>query len=172
MNPEMTTCAVTIRPMLPEDLEPVHAIEQRIFTTPWSLTSYRFEMQNPVSKKWVAEVVDVDGLDQIVGMVIVWLFMDKAHIGNLGVDEDYRRQGIACQLLRTALVSCSKQGAVSANLEVRESNIAALTFYDRFNFEQVGRHNGYYHDNGEDAIIMALHDINSTNVAEVNCTNE
>jgi ribosomal-protein-alanine N-acetyltransferase len=172
MKPEITTFALTIRPMQPDDLEPVYAIEQRIFPTPWSLTSYHFELQNPISQKWVAEVHDSQGEKLIAGMIIIWLLVDIAHIGNIGIDLPYRRQSIACRLLKTALESCSRLGALSSTLEVRESNAAALALYHRFGFEQVGRRKGYYRDNGEDAIIMTLHDLNSAKVAEITCTNE
>lgn len=172
MKPAPAMTALTIRAMSPDDIESVHAIEVRIFPMPWSLTSYRFEMLNPISKKWVAEVEDAQGIKHIAGMIIVWLSTDVAYISNIGVDTAFRRQGIACKLLRIALVSCAQLGAQSAALEVRASNQAALALYDRFGFEQVGRHIGYYHDNNEDALRLTLHHLERDNIEKAACANE
>jgi ribosomal-protein-alanine N-acetyltransferase len=172
MIPELSTPALTIRTMQPADLGPVYAIEQRIFPSPWSLTSYQFEMQNPISQKWVAEVPDSQGEKLIAGMIIIWLLVDTAHIGNIGVDLPYRRQSIACRLLKTALESCSRLGALSSTLEVRESNAAALALYYRFGFEQVGRRKGYYLDTGEDALLLTLHELDAKKIGGIECKPE
>jgi ribosomal-protein-alanine N-acetyltransferase len=37
---------------------------------------------------------------------------------------------------------------------VRVSNREAIVMYERFGFRSAGRRRGYYHDNGEDAVIM------------------
>ncbi len=161
MNSAAIITAVSIRAMQPADLEAVHAIEMRIFPNPWPLTSYQFEIGNPLSHKWVAEVADVHGDKQVVGMLILWLRSGEAHIGTIGVDRPYRRQGIAKQLLKIALASCAKLGAQTAALEVRASNAAALALYSRFGFEQVGRQKNYYHDNDEDALLLRLHNLDS-----------
>ena len=36
------------------------------------------------------------------------------------------------------------------------SNTAAIAMYERLGFRRAGRRRGYYHDNGEDALIMWL----------------
>jgi [ribosomal protein S18]-alanine N-acetyltransferase len=41
-------------------------------------------------------------------------------------------------------------------LEVRTSNQAAIAMYERFGFRAAGHRRRYYHDNGEDALIMWL----------------
>jgi ribosomal-protein-alanine N-acetyltransferase len=45
-------------------------------------------------------------------------------------------------------------GASVATLEVRISNEAARSLYQRFGFRPVGLRPRYYSDNGEDALIM------------------
>jgi ribosomal-protein-alanine N-acetyltransferase len=54
------------------------------------------------------------------------------------------------QLLETA----REKGAKRFTLEVRRSNEAAITLYERFGFRIVGYRPGYYADNNEDAAIM------------------
>jgi ribosomal-protein-alanine N-acetyltransferase len=41
-------------------------------------------------------------------------------------------------------------------LEVRTSNAGAIRMYERFGFRPAGHRRRYYHDNGEDALIMWL----------------
>ena len=41
-------------------------------------------------------------------------------------------------------------------LEVRVSNREAIAMYERFGFRSAGVRHRYYHDNGEDALIMWL----------------
>jgi ribosomal-protein-alanine N-acetyltransferase len=40
------------------------------------------------------------------------------------------------------------------NLEVRHSNVPAISLYLKSGFRQVGERKGYYRDNGEDAVLM------------------
>jgi ribosomal-protein-alanine N-acetyltransferase len=41
-----------------------------------------------------------------------------------------------------------------ATLEVKPSNQAALSLYQKFGFIEAGRRRGYYKDTGEDALIL------------------
>jgi ribosomal-protein-alanine N-acetyltransferase len=47
-----------------------------------------------------------------------------------------------------------EQGAKSAHLEVRPSNITAIELYQKLGFERVGRRPKYYTDSKEDALLM------------------
>ncbi len=167
-----TPTAVHLRPMAATDLARVHALEKMCFPTPWPLKSFRFELEeNDVSYLWVAEhQPGVGQMPEVVGMIVVWLLVDEVHIATLAVDPRYRKQGIAARLLCTSLVHCLALGATSATLEVRESNIPAQRLYARFGFEQVGQRKGYYQDNGEDALLLTLHQLTETHLKEVGCS--
>jgi ribosomal-protein-alanine N-acetyltransferase len=119
-----------------------------------------FSPLDPASRCWVAEV---DG--RVVGMIVAWLFVDEAHIATLATHPDFRRQGIAQELLTYTLRYTSDEGAVSSFLEVRESNIAAQAMYRKFGYENTGRRKRYYKDNDEDAILMTLMKINVEELA-------
>lgn len=143
---------MNIRRMTLEDIPAVVALDQMSFSLPWPERSFRFELtENTASRCWVAER---DG--RIVGMLVAWLLVDEAHIATLATHPDYRRQGIARELLAHALRSMSKEGAVSSLLEVRESNAAAQAMYRQFGYEAIGRRKRYYKDTDEDAILMTL----------------
>ena len=138
--------------MTVEDVPAAYAIDMSSFTLPWPERSLRFEVtDNPAARCWAAEL---DG--RLVGMLVLWLIVDEAHIATIATHSDFRRQGIAKRLLVEALKSAYAEGARSALLEVRAGNQAAQEMYRKFGFEVVGRRERYYKDNYEDAILMTL----------------
>ena len=144
--------SLIIRGMTIDDVPAAHEIDKSSFTLPWPERSLRFEVSNnPVARCWAAEL---DG--RVVGMLVLWMIIDEAHIATLAVHPDFRRQGIAKQLLVIALEKASEEGAQSALLEVRAGNEAAQTLYQKYGFEVVGRRERYYKDNNEDAVLMTL----------------
>lgn len=146
-----------IRPMQAADLEQVLAIDQASFAMPWPASAYRYELfENPNSCLWVAETKPAEGTFQIIGMIVVWLILDEAHIATIAVHPDFRGQGIAQHLLSIALADAIRQGCVQATLEVRAGNLGAQHLYRRFGFQVVGIRPRYYRDNNEDAWIMTV----------------
>jgi ribosomal-protein-alanine N-acetyltransferase len=144
--------SITFRKMTVDDLEQVVAIDQMSFSLPWPARSFQFELtDNPASRSWVAEL---DG--RVVGMVVAWLIVDEIHIATIAVHPDFRKQGIGEKLLLHTLQSAKAEGGVSSFLEVREGNTAAIVMYRKFGYVESGRREGYYKDNGEDAILMTL----------------
>lgn len=147
----------TIRKMMVEDVPAVVELDQKSFSLPWPERSFRFELtDNPASRCWVAEL---DG--KVVGMIVVWLIIDEAHVATVATDPDYRRQGIGKRLLSHALLNLMQEGARSSFLEVRESNLPAQEMYRKFGYETSGRRRRYYRDNDEDAILMSLASLNA-----------
>jgi ribosomal-protein-alanine N-acetyltransferase len=146
-----------VRKMTLEDVPNVIDLDQKSFSLPWPERSFRFELTaNPASRCWVA---DLDGM--IVGMIVVWLIIDEAHVATLATHPDFRRRGIAKKLLAHALRLMMDEGARSSFLEVRESNFGAQEMYRKFGYEASGRRPHYYKDNNEDAILMNLASLNA-----------
>jgi ribosomal-protein-alanine N-acetyltransferase len=141
-----------LRKMTVEDIPAVIDLDKKSFSLPWPERSFRFELtDNPASRCWVAEL---DG--KVVGMIVVWLIVEEAHVATLAIDPEYRRQGIGKRLLAHALRHLIPDGARSSFLEVRASNVAAQEMYRKFGYEATGRRQRYYRDNDEDAILMNL----------------
>ena len=146
---------ILIRRMQAADLEQVQAIDKISFTMPWPESAYRYEFfENQRSLLWVAEAFEPGGSQRVVGMVVVWLIVDEAHIATIAVQPDYRARGIAQELLCAALVESIEKGMRNATLEVRAHNLAAQRLYRRFRFKLSGVRPRYYRDNFEDALIM------------------
>ena len=92
------------------------------------------------------------------------MIFDEAHSFTLGVHPDYRREGRGEKLLLHFLRQAGPCGVVRVTLEVRESNAAASRLYEKWGFRPVGRRRRYYPDNQEDAIVMWIEDLRSTNL--------
>jgi [ribosomal protein S18]-alanine N-acetyltransferase len=150
---------LNIRPMLDEDVPSVHELDTLSFTLPWSERSLSYEVnQNAGARTWVAEIERNDGR-KIVGMLILWLILDEAHIATLAVHPDFRRKGIARKIMITALNAAFQEGARSSYLEVRAGNHAALQMYKEMGYKVMGRRSHYYHDNQEDALLLTLEEL-------------
>jgi ribosomal-protein-alanine N-acetyltransferase len=144
--------SLTIRRMTVEDVPAAHELDVSSFSLPWPERSLRFEVtDNPAARCWAAELDS-----RLVGMLVLWMIVDEAHIATIATHPDYRRQGIAKRLLVKALEFAQTEGARSALLEVRAGNRAAQEMYRKFGFEVVGRRERYYKDNYEDAVLMTL----------------
>jgi ribosomal-protein-alanine N-acetyltransferase len=140
-----------------EDIPRVHEIDVLSFPLPWPEKSFLFELtQNPSTLALVAEVVLSDTKQVVIGMSVVWIVVDEAHIATIAIHPEFRGNGYGKKLLVETLRQAIQRGAVLATLEVRENNSLAQQMYRNFGFKIVGRRPHYYKDNNEDAIIMTL----------------
>ncbi len=146
--------------MTSADLEAVVALDRMSFSLPWPESSFRFEVEeNKVSRCWVAVIREEDATPIIVGMIVIWLIVDEAHVATLAVHPEYRGMGIARRLFAYTLLDAYHSGASRSFLEVRRGNLAAQQLYQQFGFKEVGIRPRYYRDNHEDAVMMNLETI-------------
>lgn len=83
-----------------------------------------------------------------------WEILDEAHITLLAVHPHYQSRGLG-QAMLLALIACAvERGLERATLEVRASNLPALSLYKKFGFKLAGRRRGYYKQTNEDALIF------------------
>ena len=146
--------AVIISNMTKEDLPAVFEVEKDAFPIPWALSSFEEELNNMFATFLVAKVKE-----QIVGYIGMWFVMDECHVANIAVSKEYRRKGIATQLVNELLKLCREHRTTYVMLEVRVTNLAAQKLYAKFGFkDEVLRKNYYRNPDGthEDAIIMSL----------------
>ena len=147
----MPETGVSLRPMIAADLDPVMAIERSSFPFPWSSRFFLEELRVECARSLVAEI---DG--KIVGYVLFWLLPDEVDVHNIAVDGEFRRRGIGRVLLEQVLQAGRRRKSSQVTLEVRESNMPAQRLYESLGFRRTGIRKGYYADNGEDALVMAL----------------
>ena len=139
-----------VRPMAAEDLDAVMAVEQGSFHAPWSRSAFEEELtQNRLARYLVA----LDG-EAIVGYAGTWLVINEAHVTNVAVHADRRRQGIGRVLMDALMQMAREEGMESMTLEVRVSNEAARALYQQLGFVSAGIRKNYYSETKEDALIL------------------
>ena len=124
-------------------------LEKQCFSDPWSENSVASELNNPLSLWLVA----LDGAT-VAGYVGSQSVLDGADMMNIAVHPDYRRRGIARELVTGLADALAEKGVKSLALEVRQSNAPAIALYEQLGFQQVGLRPNYYRNPRENALIM------------------
>lgn len=147
---------IKITRMTKDDVDGVFAVEELVRPEHhWSKEAFYNEIANKLAYYYCAK--DEDG--RILAYIGVWHILEESHITNLAVHPDYRRLQLAQLLIVKAVQDCYKDMIKYITLEVRESNVAAISLYQKFLFSNVGMRKKYYQDNGENALIMFTQNI-------------
>jgi ribosomal-protein-alanine N-acetyltransferase len=141
---------LAIRKMREDDIDVVYGIEVDLFPTPWPRRSFVFEVGN--SRTSHAVVATEAGV--IIGYAIGWFVGDELHIGNIAVKRHRQGAGIGRELMENLLREASTRKAACITLEVRASNVKAISLYRKYGFKGIAIRRNYYTDNGEDALVM------------------
>lgn len=124
-------------------------LEKICFSDPWSETSIASELNNKLSLWMVA----IDN-ERVVGYVGSQTILGETDMMNIAVHPNYRKQGIGTALIVGLIGALELRGSHSLMLEVRASNISAISVYEKLGFSEVGRRKNYYRNPKEDALIM------------------
>lgn len=143
---------MTVRRATIEDAKEIFAIEMDCFSVPWSLDSIEAELINQ-EKKLYYVIEDTEG---VVGYAGAWLVYDEGQITNIAIRPSARRQGFGATLTRALIEECFKRGMHEIFLEVRISNLSALSLYRQLGFTVKGMRKNYYSEPKEDAYIMSI----------------
>lgn len=142
---------VVIRSFEEEDIPAIVALELAGQTHPWTAGILGDELAADNRSYVVAETGVVVGYG---GVIVVG---EDAHVTNLLVVPERRRQGIGRRILSRLVTNAIGLGAKHLTLEVRRENEAARCLYQRFGLSPVGIRPRYYQ--GDDALIMWARDI-------------
>jgi [ribosomal protein S18]-alanine N-acetyltransferase len=143
---------LALTPLTADLLSQAVALDQRCLGGLWTLEGYQREIDSPNSDLWILQTQGAEG--ESIGLGCLWVILEEAHITVLAIDPRYQRQGLGQALLWALLASAHQRGLEWATLEVRTSNQAAVSLYQKFGFQEVGKRRSYYQDNGEDALIL------------------
>ena len=138
-----------IIPMNESHVGAVAEIEKLCFHDPWSEKSIASELTNKLSL-WLVAMED----DQVAGYVGSQTVMDWSDMMNVAVHPDHRRKGIGEALVTALETALRENGSQCLTLEVRDSNVPAITLYEKLGFVQVGLRRNYYRNPKEDARIL------------------
>lgn len=139
-----------VREMTLADVDQVCVLEEMAFSMPWHKESFIEMIENKDALYLVVEqdskVIACCGMRHIVG---------EGDISNVVVHPDYRKDGVAYQMLTELLARGKDQYGVEAyTLEVRKSNMAAIGLYEKLGFVNEGIRRNFYEEPTEDAVIM------------------
>ena len=140
-----------IRTISKRDTKQLAELDKVCFAVPWSEQAFIDETENELANYIIAE-----DNGTVIGYVGYWKVVDEGHITNIAVSPDYRRKGIASEMLSRIIKAAYDDNLYLLTLEVRKSNIAAQKLYEKFGFEPLGERKNYYHLPTEDAVIMTL----------------
>ena len=90
----------------------------------------------------------------LISLGCLWAILEEAHITILAIHPRFQGQGLGQALLWALLTKAHYRQLERATLEVRDSNLAAVSLYNKFGFKEAGRRKRYYKDTGEDALVM------------------
>ena len=135
-----------------EDLEAIMALEEACFAMPWPAALIAADLSGDGHSCYWVLLLD----DAVIGYLGGWLVDLDFHLGSLATSPAYRRRGFARLLLLCALRHAAARDAETAFLEDRVSNRAAARLYAGLGFRRLRLRRGYYTDNDEDAVEVAL----------------
>lgn len=141
-----------LEPMQEADLEQVLAIENSVYPHPWTRGNFLDSLASGY-EAWVAR----EPTFQLAGYFLAMPVVDEIHLLNISVRADLQGQGLGRKLLERVATLARAQGMTSILLEVRPSNLRALSVYERYGFVRIGLRRAYYPASGgtrEDAIVM------------------
>ncbi len=138
------------RPMAEGDLDAVMAIENVVYTHPWT----RGNFVDSLTAQSHCHVLEWHGV--IVGYAVLTTGADEAHLLNISVAAAWQRRGLGRELLDHVIVLARTLKVQKIFLEVRTSNSAARALYAQSRFREIGVRRGYYPapTAREDAIVL------------------
>ena len=141
-----------IQQMQLTDLNEVMAIEQSVYSHPWSRGNFVDAIDDNYDA-WVARSPESELLGYFVHMPII----DELHLLTIAVKESAQGRGLGHFFLLLMVERGKVNQMKSVLLEVRKSNKRAIKIYESFGFKLVGRRKNYYQTNQhgrEDALIL------------------
>lgn len=135
--------------MTEADCEKTELLMKECFSVPWSVEGLKEMFYTEGYCSFIAK----EG-KEIIGYVGMKMVLDEADITNVAVLPSCRKKGIAGKLLTQLLDEAKRQKLHSIYLEVRTSNVAAITLYEHAGFKEVGQRKNYYDNPREDAKLM------------------
>jgi ribosomal-protein-alanine N-acetyltransferase len=131
-----------------EFFEMLAELEHLTIPDGWSAASFKSE-----AEKTCGYVIYVTYEDNIAALLTAYDSVYEGNITNVAVHPSYRRRGLAERMI-AEFERLLPNDAESIFLEVRETNIAAISLYKKCGFEPVGIRKNFYSNPRENAVVM------------------
>jgi ribosomal-protein-alanine N-acetyltransferase len=143
--------------MAAADLDRVIEIAESLKTAPrWPRSAYLTALDPQAEPLRIALVAEDPESHAVAGFAAASLLPPQAELETIAVAVETQRRGLARKLFFALAAEIRSAQISEIILEVRASNLPALSLYRRLNFEDIGLRPSYYHDPVEDAVMMRL----------------
>lgn len=138
--------------MRESDISRVMEIEELSYSHPWTEGIF----QDCIKVGYPAWVLLKE--NSIIGYIVLSAGAQEAHVLNICISPEFRRQGLAEAVLTEVIELLREKNYQTLFLEVRASNYAAAALYENIGFERIGLRKGYYESERgrEDAVTYKL----------------
>ncbi len=132
--PQPGVTSITIRPMLPEDMEVILSIDHEAFGPVWKNSMESLELAFQQSS--LATVAE-EG-DEIVGYQYSTASTMGGHLARLAVKSAMQGKGIGYSLVHQVLSQFKRQGFRHVTVNTQQNNAASLALYAKAGFSMTG----------------------------------
>ena len=136
-------------PLEENQIYELEALEKVCFSDPWSAGGFLEEARNEN-----AAFIVCSCQGQVLGYAGFLHVLDEGYIANVAVHPSSRRQGIGDALIKELLQKAISMKLSFLTLEVRCSNVPAISLYKKHGFSPCGVRRGFYEKPKEDALLM------------------
>ncbi len=143
--------SIKIRDATRADIPAMLELEQHAATAAhWTMADYE-RIFSETSVRRVALVLEQK--EKVAGFVVARVVGEEWELENIAIAGPARRHGLGTRLMGELLDLVRQRGATAIFLEVRESNHAARSLYEKWAFVESGRRARYYATPVEDAVL-------------------
>lgn len=139
---------IAVKTLLPDYYQAVYELENAVFSSPRSLSEVKADAENP-------RVVFLAAFcgTAFAGYGAFGYVLDEGYIGNIAVAPEFRRRGVAREILKEFDRQAKTLGLRFLTLEVRAKNAAAITLYEKYGYVKKGLRKGFYIKPDDDGLI-------------------
>ena len=131
-----------------EHIKHIAQLEKICFSEPWSEETILSAIST--GTKFFTAIEN----EKVLGYIGISCVLDEGYIANVAVFPEARGKGVGEKLIDRVFALASDDNLSFVSLEVRESNIPAISLYEKKGFKTEGRRKNFYKNPTEDALIM------------------
>jgi [ribosomal protein S18]-alanine N-acetyltransferase len=152
MNAQLNQPNISFREMQVADFDIVMQVETANFPFPWTAGNFK----DSINSGHICLVLEID--QALIGYAILMMVLDEAHLLNISISSAWKGKGWGRHLLNHMMQIGREKGGLNMFLEVRPSNVSAITLYESIGFNEMGVRPGYYpaHNGRENAVLMGI----------------
>ena len=142
---------ILIRPASLDDISAILEIENKTNQMPWTEAQFISSMEVGHYSVVLQEE------NSILGFAIYSPIIPESHLLNIAIHPNHQGRGLGDKLLQKIIFQNKTMGVKVISLEVRVSNLPAITLYEKRGFfKDAIRPNYYSGTHKEDALLMSL----------------